>query len=187
MRTATDLQNRAMTITDAAKTYYAKAIASPVGRLTLVASAAGVAAVLWEHERAGRVPLAIAGERPQDPVLLETQRQLGEYFAGLRKGFDLPLDFAGTPFQRAVWNGLLEIPYGQTRTYRQLAERLGKPSATRAVGAANGRNPISIIVPCHRVIGSDGTLTGFAGGLAAKAHLLELEGISETPQRTLAL
>lgn len=174
-----NLQNPWMIRSDAARMHYTTTMASPVGPLTLVASAAGLAAVLWEHDRAGRVPLSIAGQRSQDPVLLEAQRQLGEYFAGQRKVFDLPLDFAGTPFQREVWAALLTIPYGQTRTYRQLAEQLGKPSATRAVGAANGRNPLSIIAPCHRVIGSDGTLTGFAGGLAAKAFLLELEGVEE--------
>ena len=109
------------------------------------------------------------------PVLVETERQLGEYFAGGRKAFSVALDMRGTRFQRDVWEALLAIPFGETRSYGQLAKQLGNPRATRAVGAANGRNPISIIVPCHRVIGSSGKLTGFAGGLDTKAHLLGLE------------
>ena len=158
------------------KTYVSKTIPSPVGRLTLVASDTGLAAVLWEHDSPRRVPLAISGEVPRHPVLREAERQLKEYFAGKRTAFDLPLDFHGTPFQKRVWQALLKIPFGETRSYGQIARALGKPTAMRAVGAANGKNPISIIVPCHRVIGKDGQLTGFAGGLKAKAHLLKLEG-----------
>ena len=101
-------------------------------------------------------------------MLLETERQLKEYFGGKRKEFSLRLDPAGTDFQRQVWKALLGIPFGETRSYGQLAKQLGNPQASRAVGAANGRNPISIIVPCHRVIGSSGKLTGFAGGLTLK-------------------
>ena len=111
----------------------------------------------------------------QHPVLVETERQLGEYFARKRKKFSVVLDMRGTRFQKGVWEALLAIPFGETRSYGQLAKQLGNPRATRAVGAANGRNPVSIIVPCHRVIGSSGKLTGFAGGLEAKAHLLRLE------------
>ena len=111
----------------------------------------------------------------QHPVLIETERQLGEYFAGKRKSFSVALDMRGTRFQKDVWEALLAIPFGETRSYGQLAKQLGNPRATRAVGAANGRNPVSIIVPCHRVIGSSGKLTGFAGGLETKAHLLSLE------------
>jgi methylated-DNA-[protein]-cysteine S-methyltransferase len=158
-----------------AKTYYSKAIPTPVGRLTLVASDAGLAAVLWENDSPRRVPLSVTGEDPKHPVLREAERQLKEYFAGKRTSFDLPLDFHGTDFQKRVWRALLKIPFGETRSYAQIAHALGKPTAMRAVGAANGRNPISIIAPCHRVIGKDGTLTGFAGGLKAKAHLLALE------------
>jgi methylated-DNA-[protein]-cysteine S-methyltransferase len=160
---------------DTAKTYVFRSMASPVGRLTLVASDAGLAAVLWENDSPKRVPLAIAGEDARHPVLREAERQLKEYFAGKRTAFDLPLDFHGTEFQKRVWKALLKIPFGETRSYGQIARTLGKPSAMRAVGAANGRNPISIIAPCHRVIGKDGKLTGFAGGLKAKAHLLALE------------
>jgi methylated-DNA-[protein]-cysteine S-methyltransferase len=118
------------------------------------------------------------GELVEDgghPVLVETERQLGEYFAGRRREFSVALDMRGTRFQRDVWEALLAIPFGETRSYGQLARQLGNQRATRAVGAANGRNPVSIIVPCHRVIGSSGKLTGFAGGLDVKARLLNLE------------
>jgi len=115
-------------------------------------------------------------EDQQHPTLLETQQQLTEYFAGTRKRFDLPLDFEGTDFQKAVWQALLTIPFGETRSYRDIAEQIGNVKAVRAVGAANGRNPISIIAPCHRVIGASGDLTGFAGGLKTKELLLRLEG-----------
>jgi len=156
-------------------TYVSKTIPSPVGHLTLVASDAGLAAVLWENDSPRRVPLTITGEDPKHPVLREAERQLKDYFAGKRTSFDLPLDFHGTDFQKRVWKALLKIPFGETRSYGQIAHALGKPTAMRAVGAANGKNPISIIAPCHRVIGKDGQLTGFAGGLKAKAHLLALE------------
>jgi methylated-DNA-[protein]-cysteine S-methyltransferase len=108
-------------------------------------------------------------------VLLETERQLNDYFAGKLRQFSLQLDFAGTEFQKKVWAALLSIPFGETRTYRQIAEQIGNPKAVRAVGAANGKNPISIVAPCHRVIGASGELTGFAGGLEVKAHLLGIE------------
>ena len=107
---------------------------------------------------------------------METERQLNEYFAGNREQFELDLDFAGTPFQCKVWQALLTIPFGETRSYSQIATQVGSPKAVRAVGAANGRNPISIVAPCHRVIGASGSLTGFAGGLEAKQLLLTLEG-----------
>ncbi len=149
---------------------------SPVGTLTLVARQNCLAAVLWEHERANRVALGDLHRDDEHPLLLETARQLDEYFAGARQRFELPLDFAGTTFQRQVWQALLNIPFGETRSYGQIARQIGNPTAVRAVGAANGRNPISIIAPCHRVIGASGGLTGFAGGLQAKAFLLTLEG-----------
>lgn len=151
-------------------------MASPVGTLTLVASEKGLAAILWENDDPARVPLGALTEDGEDPVLQETERQLDEYFSGKRKTFSIPLDFNGTDFQKAVWNALLTIPYGETRSYGEIAVQLGNPKAVRAVGAANGRNPISIIAPCHRVIGSNGKLTGFAGGLEAKSLLLRLEG-----------
>jgi methylated-DNA-[protein]-cysteine S-methyltransferase len=157
------------------KEYFYKTMASPVGRLKLVASSVGLAAILWENDNPRRVPLNIVAEDRDHPVLLETEQQLGEYFAGRRQKFCVPLDFAGTAFQNQVWQALLAIPFGETRTYGEIARQIGKPAAARAVGAANGRNPISIIAPCHRLIGSTGKLTGFAGGLQVKAHLLALE------------
>ena len=152
-----------------------KEIDSPTGGLKLVASGVGLAAILWENENPRRVRLGHLIPEDRHPVLLNTERQLKEYFAGQRKRFDLELDFVGTPFQRRVWHALLAIPYGETRTYSEIARQIGDPTAIRAVGAANGRNPISIVVPCHRVIGSTGKLTGYAGGLDAKAYLLALE------------
>ncbi|WP_231422061.1 methylated-DNA--[protein]-cysteine S-methyltransferase [Pseudomonas sp. Leaf59] len=153
---------------------------SPVGQLTLVARAGKLAAILWETERANRVRLDNLIEARDNPVLLETERQLHEYFAGTRNHFELELDFAGTVFQKQVWQALLTIPFGDTRSYSQIARQIGNPTAVRAVGAANGRNPISIIAPCHRVIGASGTLTGFAGGLEAKQYLLTLENRNQT-------
>ena len=148
---------------------------SPVGRLRLVASDDGVAAILWGAENPRRVRMNLAAEDDYHPVLVDAERQLNEYFAGRRTKFELKLDFAGTSFQQKVWRALLAIPFGETRSYRQIAREIGNPAATRAVGAANGRNPISIVAPCHRVIGSTGKLTGFAGGLEAKDYLLKLE------------
>ena len=160
----------------AQKRYVYKVIDSPVGRLTLVATDDGLAAILWENDRPRRVRLNLEAEDNGHPVLVETERQLKQYFAGQRKEFAVALDLAGTAFQQKVWSALLTIPFGETRSYGQIAEHIGHPDAARAVGAANGRNPVSIIAPCHRVIGSTGKLTGFAGGLDAKAHLLALEG-----------
>jgi methylated-DNA-[protein]-cysteine S-methyltransferase len=149
---------------------------SPVGKLKLVASEKGLVAILWENDKPSRVRLAELAEDANHPMLQKTEQQLQEYFAGKRMSFSVPLDMKGTPFQKNVWEALLAIPFGETRTYGDLAKKLGNPTATRAVGAANGRNPVSIIVPCHRVIGASGKLTGFAGGLETKAHLLGLEG-----------
>ena len=148
---------------------------SPVGELKLVASDKGLAAVLWENDDPHRVRLEPVSENKNHPVLLEAERQLKDYFNGKRKTFSLVLDFKGTAFQKQVWAALLTIPFGETRSYGQIAKQIGNPKAVRAVGAANGKNPISIIAPCHRVIGSTGKLTGFAGGLETKAHLLSIE------------
>ncbi len=149
---------------------------SPLGPLTLVASTTGVRAILWAGDDPARAGID-AARLALDPssVLDDAAAQLGEYFAGDRRSFDLPLDLRGTPFQLAAWRALATIPYGETRTYAEQAAAIGHPRAVRAVGAANGRNPISIVLPCHRVVGSDGSLTGFAGGLEAKATLLALE------------
>ncbi|MBB4571768.1 methylated-DNA--[protein]-cysteine S-methyltransferase [Rhizobium leucaenae] len=163
----------------AQKDYVHKIVNSPVGKLKLVASHAGLAAILWDNDRPNRVRLNIVAEHENHPVLVETERQLQEYFAGKRQVFDLPLDFAGTEFQKKVWQALLTIPFGETRSYAEIAAQIDAPKAIRAVGAANARNPISIIAPCHRVIGSAGDLRGFAGGLERKTYLLEFEG-SET-------
>jgi methylated-DNA-[protein]-cysteine S-methyltransferase len=146
----------------------AAVVESPVGRLGLEAEDDRLTRVRFHARGAptgGRLP----------GVLGETRRQLKGYFAGALEIFDLPLDPAGTPFQISVWRALQDIPYGRTSTYADLARRLGRPSAVRAVGAANGRNPIPIIIPCHRVIGSDGRLVGFGGGLAVKRQLLSIE------------
>jgi len=149
---------------------------SPVGELKLVANGARLAAILWENDKPGRVRLGPMTEAPDNPLLQQAAQQLEEYFAGRRDRFDLELDFVGTEFQKKVWAALLTIPFGETRTYSQIAEQIGNPTAVRAVGAANGRNPISIVAPCHRVLGASGKLTGFAGGLEAKERLLVLEG-----------
>ncbi|MBF7997659.1 methylated-DNA--[protein]-cysteine S-methyltransferase [Rahnella laticis] len=156
--------------------YRFKRVESPVGLLTLAAKGDKLTAILWECEIDGRVKLGEMMEDPTFPILLKTEQQLNEYFAGTRTRFELDLDFTGTEFQKEVWAALLEIPFGETRSYGDIARRIGRPKAVRAVGAANGRNPISIVAPCHRVIGASGKLTGFAGGLDNKALLLKLEG-----------
>jgi methylated-DNA-[protein]-cysteine S-methyltransferase len=157
------------------KKYASKKMDSPVGRIRLVASNQGLAAILWEDDDPERVHLQNITEDENHPKLLETEQQLKEYFGGTRKVFSMDLDINGTDFQKKVWKALLDIPWGETRTYKQIAEQIGNPKAVRAVGAANGKNPISIIAPCHRVIGTSGKLTGFAGGLENKALLLRLE------------
>jgi methylated-DNA-[protein]-cysteine S-methyltransferase len=153
-----------------------KFIGSPVGKLKIVASESGLVAVLWENDDPKRVPLDESIVASDHPILVLAETELQEYFAGQRNAFSIPLDARGTPFQKQVWEALQGIPFGETRTYGRIASQLGQPTASRAVGAANGRNPISIVVPCHRVIGASGKLTGFAGGLEAKARLLTLEG-----------
>ena len=159
--------------------YSYKTMKSPVGLLKLVTSNNGLAAILWENDDPKRVRLSQLEENINHPTLLETERQLNDYFAGKLKKFSLKLDFAGTEFQKKVWAALVEIPFGETRSYAQIALQIGHPKAVRAVGAANGKNPISIIAPCHRVIGSNGKLTGFAGGLVNKAFLLKMESEEE--------
>ena len=155
--------------------YVYTVIDSPIGKLKLVANGLKLAAILWEDDKPNRVPLGAMHEEENSPILVETERQLNEYFGGKRNRFELELDFVGTEFQRKVWEALLTIPYGETRNYGEIARQIGNAKAVRAVGAATGRNPISIIAPCHRVIGASGDLTGFAGGLRAKKTLLTLE------------
>ncbi|WP_131108354.1 methylated-DNA--[protein]-cysteine S-methyltransferase [Pseudomonas sp. Sample_10] len=157
-------------------TFTCTTLASPVGELKLVAKGSRLVAILWENDRPGRVRLGPMSEAPDSPILIRAAAQLREYFAGTRRNFDLELDFSGTEFQKQVWAALLTIPFGETRSYSQIAEQIGNPTAVRAVGAANGKNPLSIIAPCNRVIGASGKLTGFAGGLEAKELLLTLEG-----------
>jgi methylated-DNA-[protein]-cysteine S-methyltransferase len=145
-------------------------VPTPVGELTLVASRSGLRRILW----AGQAP----PERCEDgscDVLDEAARQLRAYFAGDLRRFDLPLDLVGTEFQVAAWRALADIPFGTTVTYGEQAQRLGRPKAVRAVGAANGRNPLPIVLPCHRIVGADGSLVGFGGGLPRKRALLEHE------------
>jgi methylated-DNA-[protein]-cysteine S-methyltransferase len=156
--------------------YHYKTMDSVVGKLKLVATDKGLAAILWEDDNPRRVRLGSISENTKHPVLQETEEQLGEYFAGKRKRFSVKLDAKGTVFQSKVWEALRSIPYGETRSYGQIAAQIGNVRAMRAVGAANGKNPISIIVPCHRVIGASGCLTGFAGGLDVKQQLLSMEG-----------
>jgi len=156
-------------------TLFYKEMKSPVGKLKLVASAKALVAVLWEQERPNRVRLGTLKLDQRHPILLETERQLSEYFAGKRIRFTVPLEPRGSEFQKRVWSALKEIPFGKTRSYLDLAKTIGLPKASRAVGAANGKNPLSIILPCHRVVGASGALTGFAGGLEIKAKLLTLE------------
>lgn len=152
-------------------------MATPVGELTLIASPRGLRAVLWPKELAepGAIGSAEDGDPAAAAVLRDAIAQLEEYFAGERHEFELPLDPVGTPFQQSAWMELRRIPYGETISYGEQARRLGDPNKSRAVGAANGRNPISIIVPCHRVVGANGSLTGFAAGVEAKAWLLHHE------------
>jgi len=156
---------------------------TPLGDMTALLSERGLCLLEFErgtrglaHERE-QVEAARGGPPRADAGALtgRLDDELAEYFAGRRRAFDIPLDFVGTPFQIAVWRALLEIPYGETRSYAQVARQIGRPSAIRAVAAATGRNKISVIVPCHRVIGSDGSLTGYGGGLARKRRLLTLE------------
>ncbi|MFA0087871.1 cysteine methyltransferase [Vibrio sp. 10N.286.49.C2] len=151
---------------------------SPLGQVTIQATDQGLTG-LWFEEQTTQ-PNELGEERATHPVLLLTKQQLGEYFSGDRKTFDVPLAAIGTPFQNQVWKALCDVPFGQAISYQELAERIGNPKAVRAVGSANGKNPISVIVPCHRVIGKSGQLTGYAGGVERKKALLKLENMSLT-------
>ena len=160
---------------------------SPLGDMVLAASERGLSGVWFDGQRhqigATNWPLA-----PEYPILKQTAAQLAAYFAGRRRDFDLRLDLGtGTPFQQVVWRALLTIATGTTRSYKQISTEIGQPTAVRAVAGAVGRNPLSIIVPCHRVLGSDGALTGYAGGLPRKHALLELEGAPHSTQHQQGL
>ncbi|ASW74310.1 cysteine methyltransferase [Chryseobacterium piperi] len=152
-----------------------KDVPSPVGLIRVIASDQGLVAVLWEGEDYKRTKLSAPVREDLHPVLLQAEAELKEYFENKRRIFDIPLDFKGTDFQIKVWEALLKIPYGMTKTYGELAKILGDIKAVRAVGGALNKNPISIIVPCHRVVGASGKLVGFAGGLENKSILLDLE------------
>jgi methylated-DNA-[protein]-cysteine S-methyltransferase len=151
---------------------------TPLGRVLVITTGHELSGLHFDGH--GRTPRVAGGASPSGRVLAAVTEQLAEYFQGSRNRFELALRFDGTPFQVAVWSALLEIPYGQTSTYGALAARIGKPLAARAVGAANGQNPISIVVPCHRLIGANGDLTGYGGGIDRKRSLLELEGADST-------
>jgi len=149
-------------------------LATPIGRLLFVSRGAGHLCGVYMEDHVG-APLHDAAWVQDEARFADARRQMTEYFAGSRTSFDLPLSVEGTPFQRRVWSALLEIPFGETITYAELARRVGAPNGSRAVGGANARNPLSIVVPCHRVIGSDGSLTGYAGGEERKRWLLDRE------------
>lgn len=161
---------------------------SPLGKVLLVRTERGLAGAWFENQRHHPLPFD-APERKDDPLLCRAARQLEAYFNGADAAFDVPLDLQGTPFQRAVWGELLKLGHGTTCTYGDIAGRIGRPTAGRAVGAAVGRNPISVIVPCHRVVGGDGSLTGYAGGLDRKTALLrgETRNAEATSGRTAPL
>lgn len=152
-----------------------KRMASPTGPLTLIATDNGLRAVLWDYGDPEKSSIDRGIEKPDHPLLLETEKQLDEYFARKRKTFSLPLDFIGSDFQKQVWEALLTIPFGETRSYGEIARQIGNPESVRAVGGAANKNPIPIIAPCHRMVGASGKLVGFGGGLENKALLLALE------------
>ena len=158
--------------------YYFKIIESPVGRLVLIASAKGLSSVRWDTGDPHGHTISYT-RNDSHPVLLEAEMQLNEYFTKKRKTFSLALDFEGTEFQIKVWEALLTIPFGETRTYGEIAKQIGNPEAVRAVGGAANKNPIAIIAPCHRVIGATGKLVGFGGGLPNKKLLLAIEATSQ--------
>lgn len=158
---------------------------TPIGPVTLIAEGDELIAVFMEIHAHAPDPSEYGGRVDSDPLLDETARQLNEYFAGERRDFDLPLHPHGTDFQQQVWRALREIPYGRTWSYGELAQHIGKPSASRAVGLANGRNPISIVIPCHRVIGANGSMTGYGGGIERKRWLLAHETNADGAQQQL--
>jgi methylated-DNA-[protein]-cysteine S-methyltransferase len=170
-----------MTLTTASKSLVYTLEPSPIGELVLVSDGRALRGLYMQE---GRMPVVVQPEWERSEAPFGAVRtQLQEYFARERTTFDVPLALEGSPFQRRVWNALLEIPYGTTTSYGELARRIGKPAAARAVGLANGRNPVAVIVPCHRVIGADGSLTGYGGGLERKQHLLRLEAPADSVER----
>lgn len=161
------------------KMYACQYFPSPVGVLRLIADEQYLIGVVWQQERIHRLSQLNFTEVPYHPILAQTQQQLTEYFQQQRQVFDLPLFALGTDFQLDVWQALSTIPYAQTRSYQEIATQIGRPKAVRAVGLANGQNPHAIIVPCHRVIGKNGALVGFGGGLEHKITLLQIEATAK--------
>ena len=160
---------------DFRKRYFSHVLTTDIGALTLIADGEALVAVRFENEE-GSPRSSEPAERGGCPLLTDAARQIGEYLRGERRDFDVPIRLEGTDFQLLVWNTLRTIPYGETRTYAEIAARIDRPKAVRAVGGANHRNPLPLLVPCHRVVGADGTLVGFGGGLEVKRRLLEIEG-----------
>ena len=156
-------------------TYFYKTMKSPVGNLLLIAVDEGLSALLWEGDNLSRIRAKPDIEDINHRILKQAEVEINEYFSGIRTSFSVPMVPEGTDFQLSVWEELKKIPYATTISYGELAKRIGNPKASRAVGAANGKNPLSIVVPCHRVIGSSGKLTGFAGGIKVKSQLLNIE------------
>lgn len=148
---------------------------TPIGPLYLIASAKGLKGIYWSKQEVKSVA-SLDNSRPDEKILDDASRQLTEYFAGTRKSFNVPFDLEGTPFQIKVWNALSKIPYGQTAAYQDIARNIDNAKAVRAVGSANGKNPLCVMIPCHRVITSAGTIGGYAGGVDVKRQLLALEG-----------
>lgn len=163
-------------------THYLKTLDTSAGPLFLAATDKAVTALVWSREALARIGI-VAAERGAPDILAAAAAQVEEYLAGMREAFDLPLDLAGTPFQRKVWDALRTIPFGETWSYGDLAKRVGNPGAVRAVGTANGRNPVCIMVPCHRVVRATGDLGGYAGGVDRKAFLLGLESARRAAAR----
>ena len=154
--------------------YFFQVLTTDIGPLTLMADKDALLEVRFGDE--GSAPPRVGGAEPDgNPLLMEAARQIGEYLRGERRDFDVPIRLEGTDFQLLVWNALRTIPYGETRTYAEVAAQIGRPRAVRAVGGANHRNPLPLLVPCHRVVGTNGKLVGFGGGLEIKRRLLELE------------
>ena len=157
----------------------------PLGGMLVVGTDTALGGIYFAGQKYYPAPCDQWPEAPGDALLTEARRQLEAYFEGRRRSFDLPLAPEGTPWQRAVWRELCAVPYGATRSYGELARRLGKPTASRAVGAAVGRNPLTLVIPCHRIVGAAGNLTGYAGGIERKRALLDLEAENVTPTAAL--
>ncbi|MGX9417541.1 methylated-DNA--[protein]-cysteine S-methyltransferase [Vibrio sp. WJH972] len=154
---------------------YFTTMPSQLGEVVIQTTDKGVSGIWFDTHTT--MPDALGKRADEHPILTQAVRQLSEYFNQDRRAFDLPIDTKGTPFQQEVWQALAQIPFGETCSYKQIAQAIGKPKAVRAVGAANGKNPVSVVIPCHRVVGANGKLTGYAGGIERKEALLKLEGI----------